>query len=219
VPLRLHSGGRSRARLGALFGGDAELGDRVWRRGVHIGAAIVLVYYLIPPGFFLILPNEVVLLLALAVVLGLEVLRHLAGLELPTIRPWEARRVASFAFYAVALVVAVLVFPRAIAAGVILGAAIVDPLVGELRIRRIAPAGLVLLPLAAYVGLAVVAIEVAGRWALPGALLAAAVAAVIAVAVERPKILWLDDDLAMTLVPGIALTLLVVAWPGLPGWG
>ena len=216
---RLHFGGRTRTRLGALFGGDAALGDRVWRRGIHMGAAVVLVYYVLPPQFFLVLPNEDVLLLALVLVLGLEAARHTAGLELPTIRPWEVRRVASFAFYAVGLVIAVLLFPRPIAAAVVLGTAFVDPLVGELRLRTTKSSVLLGVPFLAYVALATAAIEIAGHWTPLAAVLTAGLGGALAIAVERPKILWVDDDLAMTLVPGLALTLLVVIAPGWPMLG
>jgi hypothetical protein len=205
MTLRLHRKGRFRAWLGARFGGDVELGDRVWRRLLHGLCAVVLVYYLLPENFFVIAPKWAVLLAALVLVLGLEILRHLAGLELPTIRPYEHRRVASFAFFAIALVIAVLLFPVPVAAAVILGTALVDPLAGELRAAGSQAAVQWAAPAAAYFVLAWVGMDLVGGWpAVPSAALAL-VAAPIAVAVERPKGVWMDDDLFMTLVPAVAL--------------
>ena len=59
-------------------------------------------------------------------------------------------------------------------------------------------------------------LSVLGTWpVLPSAGLAL-VAGAIAVAVERPKVWWLDDDLAMTLVPALALYVVGVVGLGLP---
>lgn len=215
--VRLHRGGRWRTWLGARFGGGAELGDRIWRRILHFVGAAVLVYYLLPTRFFLVLSNEEALLIALVAVLGMEGLRLSAGLELPTIRPWERHRVASYAYFAVALVVAVLAFPRPIAVAVVLGTAFVDPLIGELRLRPgIGRRWLWGVPFLAFGLISLGAFVLVGDWSFGSALVAAAVAGAIGTAVERPKLPYYDDDLAMVLAPGIALALWVWLWPGFP---
>jgi hypothetical protein len=213
MPIRLHWQGRFRAALGRLLGGDYALGDRAWRRILHGLGAGVLLYYVLPPRFFILLPTVDVLLLALAAVLVLEALRHVAHLELPTIRSYEVGRVSSFAYFASGLVVAVLLFPPAVATVVVLGTAFIDPLVGELRRTptgvRLYPA----VPLLAYVALGTIALVAAFRWAVISAAALSIVGSVIALAVERPKSSWIDDDIAMTLVPGIALALLLYFVP------
>jgi hypothetical protein len=99
----------------------------------------------------------------------------------------------------------------------VLGTAFIDPLIGELRLRPHTPKRWLWgIPWALFGLLTLIALLAVGRWALGPALLAAAVAAAIAVAVERPKLPYYDDDLAMVLVPGLALTLAVWLWPGLP---
>ncbi|HEV2428270.1 MAG TPA: hypothetical protein VGV64_00265 [Thermoplasmata archaeon] len=217
--MRLHRGGRWRAWLGGRFGGDAALGDRIWRRCLHLLGGFVLVYYLVPPGFFAGIPKPLVLLAALAAVLALEVLRHLAGLELPTLRPYEVGRVASFAFFATGLVLAVLLFPEPVAAAVALGTAIVDPLIGELRLRRTRSPADPLLPLAVYSALAFVAFRGLGGWSIISAGLLAAVAAVLGLLAERPRWRFYDDDLFMTIVPGGVLAILLALAPSLPSLG
>ena len=209
--------GRFRRRLAQLLGRPELEGDRLWRRLLHVAGAFVLVYDLLPRGFFVVLTNEEVLLLALAAVLLLEAVRLTRGLALPTLRPYEARRPASFAFYAVALVVAVLLFPEPIAVAVVLGTALVDPLVGELRGRR--PEGGVnpAVPLGVYFALAFGAFVAVGRWPLGDAAALAVLAAGLGVGAERLRYRWLDDDLTMTLVPACALWVVGIFVLGLPG--
>lgn len=213
--MRLHRGGRFRSWLGARLGGDAELGDRAWRRILHGLGAAVLVYYLLPPGVLFGLPNAVIPLLALAAVLILEALRLTGRVEIPVIRPYEAHRLASYAYFAIALVVAVLLFPEPIAAAVILGTAIVDPFAGELRLsaryRRLYPTA----PFVAYVALAVVALVGVGHYPALSALGLAVLAALLALLAEWPKWGPVDDDLAMTLLPGVVLDLVTYFVPAL----
>ena len=54
APLRLHRGGTFRRRLALAFGRDEAAGDIVWRRLVHGAGAFVLVYYLVPVDFFVL---------------------------------------------------------------------------------------------------------------------------------------------------------------------
>lgn len=216
MELRLHRGGKFRTWLGTRLGGDFALGDRVWRRTLHVVAAVALVYYALPNGFFLVAPKEYVLLAALAAVLVVEVLRHAVGLELPTIRPYEVGRVGSFAVFGTAIVIAILFFPLPIACAVVLGTAIADPLAGELRIHARYRRAAVLAPFGVYAILAFLGLAILGRW--PGAPSAglALLAAAIAIAVEHPKVWWYDDDFAMTLVPALVLYGVAVLLLGLP---
>ncbi len=198
---------RSRFRrwLGSRFGLDEAGGDRVARRITHGAGALLLLYFVLPEGFFVVLPKWEVLLLALGAVWALEGVRLAVRFELPMLRPYEERRVASYAFYAIALVGAVLLFPEPIAAAVILGTALVDPVAGELRRagtgRRLYPG----VPFVMYTLLACVGLSIIGAWPLPWALPLAGIAAVVALAAEYPKIPWVDDDLSMTFAPAIAL--------------
>jgi len=217
MQVRLHRGGRWRRWLGARFGGGPKLGDRIWRRVLHFFGAVVLLYYLLPPRFFVVVSDEEALLLTLAAVLVLEGLRLRAGVELPTIRPRERHRVASYVYFAVALVAAVLLFPRAIAVAVVIGTALIDPLIGEMRLRpEIGPRTLFGLPMALFALISLGALLAIGPWSLGPAVVAAVVAGAIAVIVERPKVAYYDDDLGMVLAPGLALALWVWLWPGFP---
>ena len=217
VHIRLHRGGRFRRWLGARLGGDEALGDRVWHRVLHGFVGVILVYYLLPNGIFVVAPKRTILLAGLAAILLLELLRHAGVLELPTIRPYQAGRVGSYAFYALAVVGAILLFPEPIAAAVVLGTALVDPIAGELRSRPSVARAYPAVPLIVYWELAFIGLVVIGHWPpVKGAALAL-LAAPIAVAAEWPTIGWFDDDLAMTFAPALALYLVAILWLGLPG--
>ena len=197
--------GRLRRRLAVALGRDEAAADRVSRRILHGAGAFILVYYPMPVYFFLVLPKEAVLLLALAAVGAIEVLRLGFGTKVPTIRDYEARRPASYVFYAVALVIAVLLFPVPIAAAVVLGTAIVDPLAGELRAQPRWARFQLVAPFTVYTVLATVALGLLGPWPWGWSVGLGALAAAVGVSVERWRFRWVDDDLSMTVVPALVL--------------
>lgn len=212
---RLHRGGRFRRWLGQRFGGDEALGDRAWRRILHLWGAGAIVYYLLPDNLVGDFTRFDLLLLLLLTMLLLEALRLGGAIEIPTVRPYEQKRIASFAFFAIALAIALVVFPTPVGAAAILGVSWIDPLVGEMRVhptgRRLYP----WLPGALYMGLAASMLLVFGHASLVGALLVGSAMAVVALASEYPKLPWLDDDLAMTILPALAAWGLIVTVPWL----
>jgi hypothetical protein len=188
----------------------------LWRRLVHGSGAFVLIYFLLPDGFFVVLPKETVLLLALAAAGVLEALRLGLGVELPTLRDYEAHRLASYVFYAVGLVAAILLLPEGLAVAVILGTALVDPIAGGLRSAQAPGPVAVAVPIVVYAGLAALALASVGRWPLGPAVALGTAAAVVAVAVERWRWRWLDDDLTMTVAPAVLLYGVGIVAFGLP---
>ena len=215
MSIKIHTGGRLRRWIGGRLGGDFELGDRAYRRLLHCLGALVLLYFVLPRRLIGSFTAEELLLVGLGLVLVLELLRWVVGVELPTIRSYEKARVASYTFYAIALVAAVLLFPLPVALVVVLGTALIDPLVGELRLSDRWRPTYPWFPGAIYVLLGAGALILVTHWSAFAAVVAAGIAAVIALAVERPKIPQLDDDLAMTLVPGLVLAALIYFVPAI----
>ncbi|MEM0128567.1 MAG: hypothetical protein QXG65_00135 [Thermoplasmata archaeon] len=213
--MRLHRGGRFRAWLGRRLGGDAALGDRAWRRILHGLAGASVVYFALPAGALGPVPNAAIPFAALAALALLEGLRLTGRIELPVTRPYEARRPASYAYFGGAIVASALAFPRPIAIAVILGTALVDPIAGELRASPRWSAGYPWLAGAAYGAIALGSLAVAGPVPLLPAAGLAVLAAILALAAEAPTWTYVDDDLAMTLVPGVALTVLALLVPPL----
>ncbi|MCI4331646.1 MAG: hypothetical protein L3K19_07370 [Thermoplasmata archaeon] len=216
---RLHRGGRLRSWIGARFGGDVVLGDRVWRRCLHVLGVAVLLYYLLPVRLTPWLTTEEVLLAALGLVVVLEAARHAIGVELPTIREHEQHRIASYTWFAVGLVAAVLLFPKPVAVAAVLGTALVDPLIGELRLTETRRRWYPYAPAVIYIALAATSFSVVGGWHVLPTVFAAVTMAGVALLVERPKRAWLDDDITMTLVPGLLWTVVLVLSPGVPTFG
>jgi len=208
---------RFRRWLGLRFGLDEAGGDRIARRITHCLGALLLVYFVLPEDFFVVAPKDVIVLAALAAACVLEGLRHAIGFDLPMIRPYEEHRVASFVFYSIALAGAVLLFPVPIAAAVILGTALVDPIAGELRLSARHRSWYPALPFVAYSVLAFVGLSLIGGWPIGWGVVLALVAAGVGLAAEYPKIPWVDDDLAMTFAPALVLFGLGVLGLGLTG--
>ena len=212
--LRLHRGGRTRAWLGKRMGGDEALGDRLWRRVLHVGGLVILLVYVVPSGTFGPVPVRAVPVILLAVLLVVEGFRWRGQVELPTIRPHERARMASYAYYGIALVLATLAFPEAVAVTVIVGSALIDPLLGELRLRPLGGAAVAIVGGIAYVALAVVCLHALTDLPLTTELGLGLLGAMLAVLVEGPgSVLPLDDDFAMVIVPGIVLALVVLFGP------
>jgi hypothetical protein len=212
MPYRLHSGGRIRRWLGRTLAGDEAQGERIWRRIVHLFGLLALLYYVVPGDFFVVITTREIVYLLVVLVIAIELARHFAGLELPTIRPFEEHRIASYTYYGVAIAAALLLFPEAIGAVVIVGTAVIDPLIGELRVserfRRFYPG----LPTIGYAAIAAFGFALLGPWPLPEVLALAVLAAVVAIISERPKNVWIDDDFAMTMAPALVLLGVTYLW-------
>lgn len=202
--------------LGARFGADEAVGDRIARRITHCLGVLVLIYYALPAGVFVIVSKEEVLLAALVAAWMLEGLRHALHFDLAMIRPHERDRVASYPFYATALAGAILLLPIPIAAAVILGTALVDPLAGELRLNERTRVLYPALPFLVYAFLAWTGLALVGGWPWGWSAMLALLAAAIGISAEYPKIPWIDDDLVMTFAPALALYLIGVLALGLP---
>ena len=72
------------------------------------------------------------------------------------------------------------------------------------------------MPVALYAVLAFTSLAIVGRWPWGLDALLALAAAALAVAVERPKLPWVDDDFVMTIVPALFLYGAGVLALGLP---
>ena len=213
-PMQLHRQGRFRSWLGSRFGGDAALGGRLGRRFLHAGGALTLIYYAFPPHLLIVIPNWAIPIAALVALLVVDGLRLAGRLEVPEIRPHERVRLASYSYFGIAIMVSLVLFPEPIAFAVILGTAIVDPIIGESRGTPAGAAFYPVLPFVVYFALATVSLVGVGHASLLTASLFAAVAGAVAIASERPQWTYLDDDLMMTVIPGLVLLGLALAFPG-----
>ena len=182
----------------------------VLRRLVHMSSPIFLIFYWLPEPLWAGGPGrQVGLVFALFVTLVFESIRMTKQLKIIGMRPYESNRMSAAAWAGIALVIAFLFFPFEVAAPAIFGMAWIDPLCGELRKRnsRLYPN----LPKIAYFVLVMV-IMIATVGLYIGVVLAAALAAQVAISVEKTKTRFLDDDFTMLVIPLIVIAIVFFAF-------
>jgi len=178
------------------------------RRAVHVGLVFSLVYYLMPVDLPVLGLRRWVLLIGfIAVILGFEVYRLRKNMVFLGLRPHEKNQIASFAYAATGLVMVMWLFPHEIAAVSVIGLALIDPLLGELRRLRIPTVVKVLLPMGGYWLIALSVLHFAGGREIWEELTMGAAAMLVAIPSEWFKIEYVDDDFLMLLTPAI-----VMAW-------
>ncbi len=180
---------------------SAEKGEKL-RRLVHILTSSFIFYYFIPDfifekhkGYFLVI--------FLAVVLFIDSYRMHVGWRVYGAREYEHNRPSALALVAIGVTVGLLFFPKHLVVPSILTMAFVDPVIRAVRDNPgyIYP----ILPLCMAVGIFYGALYYLTDWSALYVFGLAVVGGSVAIAVERPHIEWLDDDLLMIMVPMIVL--------------
>lgn len=177
----------------------------VARKAVHISAPLFLVYYAFPtplwPGG---IPRESGLLLALALAMGFELTRLVLGFRVPGMREYEAEQMSAGAWAAIAITFAFLFFPLEMSAPVIVGMALVDPVISILRRTKWYP----WLPYALHVAIMITVLSLFLQLDLRVLLVSLATSA-LAIAAEGIKTRYVDDDFLMIALPLIGLAALL----------
>lgn len=182
------------------------------RRLVHCLVALTPVYYLIPEDLPLSPLKRWHLLIAFFLLVSIfESVRLWRRATFFGLRPHEKDSIASFAWAAAGITIALWLMPWEIATPVLIGMGLVDPLAGELR-RTSSPVWLTfLLPIAVYMTICAVAMGTLTEAALPMLLAISTVGAFLAVAAERWRSTYVDDDFLMIIVPGLFMSLIWLA--------
>ena len=176
------------------------------RRLVHLTTPLFLVYYFLPDPLW---PNGLSkglgLVLFLFVALAAEAVRLKMSWNIMGMREYESRRMSAAAWTAIGLTFAFLLFPLWLVAPAVMGMAFIDPLIGELRMRKskLYPA----VPIVAYF---VLVFAVLGWLKGPDAvaLLATFFATALAIIFEKQRWKYFDDDFLMIVVPLLGMTLI-----------
>ncbi|MEM0448461.1 MAG: hypothetical protein QW520_01385 [Methanomassiliicoccales archaeon] len=173
------------------------------RRIVHMSAPLLLIYYAIPDFIFGV-GKWLGLVLILIIVLFFDLMRLAFQWRIIGFRDYEYRRLSAAAWAALGFTLIFLLFPLEIAAPAVLGMALVDPMIGELRRResRLYP----LLPAIFYYVLASLCFYyiIGFDWII---MLACLIATILAIGVERARTKFVDDDFLMLVVPACALAI------------
>jgi hypothetical protein len=182
---------------------------RLFRRGFHALTSLFVIYWWFPERVVeLDLTRDQIALIGLALLACFEAYRIHKGWIFFGLRDYEAKRPAGYFWGATGYVLALLLFEERFAMITILGTTLVDPILGELRTspwkKWGPPVGFG--AWCAVAATCVVVVPLATPWAL------IPVGAALAVAAERPRQSYIDDNFVMNVVPLLCLTALAAAW-------
>ncbi|HEV8594439.1 MAG TPA: hypothetical protein VGR51_02810 [Thermoplasmata archaeon] len=179
------------------------------RRAFHLTSPAWLVWYWMPQDAWIGVRKEGVLLFFLCGALLIEAGRLILGYEVPGLRAYEADRISAYAWGSLGLAIGLFFFPGEIVIVTFWGMAWIDPLCAYTR----KVGGYPWVPLVAYVvlgiALSLAVVPLAPYQTVPLSWSRVAVyvpvAAVLALAVEKPNFKHVDDDLLMHVVPMFSL--------------
>ncbi len=184
---------------------------RWYRRAFHTFAACFVAYYLIPENtgdlLWLYVAKRAVVVFAMCILIFVEAIRLNGIIKTEVffgLRLYERKRVCSYLYFGLASSLLLLLFPQAIAVPCILAAAIVDPVMGELR--RVAQKWV---PVVFGSILSFGFFLVCNYSPLPAAL-----GACLVVLGETGANKYVDDDFLMQMLPAIGLVLAAALMPG-----
>jgi hypothetical protein len=177
--------------------------EKIYRRFNHTVAACFVIYFLFPQEI-LGLERIYLVILLWTIILGIEYLRLNKNLNMFGMRDYESDRVAGFVWFASGTFIILGfyemgAFPQSLAIATIIMAAYTDPVIGEANHKLGDRWG---------VGIGFVC-SFAIYQLIIGVIFYSILGGLIAVLVERPKLKWFDDDLAMQIFP---ITILSILW-------
>ena len=177
--------------------------EKIYRRFNHTVAACFVIYFLFPQKIMGLERIYLVILLWI-IILGIEYLRLNKNLNLFGMRDYESNRVAGFVWFASGTFIILGfyemgAFPQSLAVATIIMAAYTDPVIGEVNHKLGDRWGL---------GIGFVC-SFAIYQLIVGVIFYSVLGGLIAVLVERPKLKWFDDDLAMQILP---ISILSILW-------
>ena len=177
--------------------------EKIYRRFNHTVAACFVIYFLFPQKIMGLDRIYLVILLWI-IILGIEYLRLNKNLNLFGMRDYESDRVAGFVWFASGTFIILGfyemgAFPQSLAIATIIMAAYTDPVIGEANHKLGDRWGL---------GIGFVC-SFAIYQLIVGTIFYSVLGGLIAVLVERPKLKWFDDDLAMQIFP---ISILSILW-------
>ena len=177
--------------------------EKIYRRFNHTVAACFVIYFLFPQKIMGLERIYLVILLWI-IILGIEYLRLNKNLNLFGMRDYERDRVAGFVWFASGTFIILGfyemgAFPQSLAIATIIMAAYTDPVIGEANHKLGDRWGF---------GIGFVC-SFAIYQLIVGVIFYSVLGGLIAVLVERPKLKWFDDDLAMQIFP---ISILSILW-------
>ena len=182
--------------------------DVAVRRFIHVLIAFAPLYYSVPVDLpYVGLRRWVLLVAFFAAVSAFEAVRLWRGITFLGLRPHERNQIASFAWAAAGITLVLWLFPHEIATAALIGMAIVDPLLGELR-NSIYAGMAVPVSSGVYFILCILALLLSSEMSFLFAGALASIGAAVAIASENLDVKYLDDDFLMAVLPAVTMTAL-----------
>lgn len=177
----------------------------IFRRLFHLCAPVILIYYLLPERFFLH-SREVWLILGFLALMAIEAVRLYTGKVFFGMREYERKQLSAYAWAGIAVVIAFLFFPMPFVICAVVGIGWTDPLIGEMRRKKLMkyyPG----LPLLVYFIISAASLYVFSDFTKIQIIILSIAGSAAAISVEKPK-LPVDDDFLMLVVPLVVLALI-----------
>ncbi|MGB9636300.1 MAG: hypothetical protein ACPL1Y_03520 [Thermoplasmata archaeon] len=185
----------------------------IFRRAVHIfGLQATTVYYLIPDNVFISqFDKNYAMLICLICVIEFEYIRITKNWQIPGFRPYERYRFSALLWAALGLFICYLMCPYYIGAPLVLCAAWVDPLMGELRARNFHNPNIV--GFASYFMILLISLLYLAPLPLNKILVISGVGSTVGTVCEAKKNYYLDDNFLMLVCPAVTIMFLLKFLP------
>jgi hypothetical protein len=171
-------------------------------------ASFYLVYYLLPeelvPGFYKWYGVIILMIVALLV----EGIRLKTGKLVFGMRKYESKQISAYAWFALGTGIALLFFDMIFVVPVVIGMAVIDPIIGEIRHRR--KKFYPLVPSILYAIIMFTCLFLLSDMALWIIAVFTMVGTFCAIYAESWNIKAIDDDFLMVIVPLLALSVMYV---------
>ncbi len=185
--------------------------DAHWyRRVFHAFGASFLLYYMLPDVYFINILKIYIPPIIVIFAISLEVLRlkgYLSSSHFFGLRMYEKKRLGSYVFFAIGILLLLMFFPQQIAIPCILCACLGDPIIGELR-------SIFNKKYANIIGFIICMFFFMIVWYKSNIyllLLVSIVGASGAVIGETKKFWWLDDDFMIQILPAVLVGIIWIA--------
>ncbi len=183
------------------------------RRLVHGIVALAPIYYLFPTDLpYVGFPRWVLLVIFISAMFAFESVRIWRKITFLGLRPHEKGRLASHGWAAAGLVIVLWLFPHDIASAAIVGWALVDPLMGALRSRKLSPRTVIAASAAVYLVLALAMFILWDERDSSAFVVLASIGTAVAIPAEYIKVRHIDDDFMMSVLPALGMLIVAVAF-------
>ncbi len=178
--------------------------SEIFRRIFHMTAIGYLVYFLLPneliPGFYKWYGLLIIICFALAV----ESFRLKTGKLFFGLREYEKKQVSAFAWFAIGMSIALLFFKMQFVVPAVIGMALIDPLIGEIKQRKksLYP----VLPFVVYWLIMFSCLFLLSDLILAIVILFTVIGTFFAIFAESWNIKFIDDDFLMLVVPLLVIS-------------